>query len=215
MRKTFFYAGIVFLLIGLTFLIASSYMQEIKKVLVNSTSNGWEVSADLEEEKTYVIDITSSSKWRDDYTGAAPDMAQPVDVVITSPTGGETKLIAFFLARLPSSPPYKSTFPIVVEVEYVSVDSNSLLADQHSSRIRFTTKQRGNYTTRIIKQTLNWTSGPPAEMTISVEIIEDQNSRGLVIQGGVISFIIGVVVSVYGIRTAKKLKVRQRTKGKK
>lgn len=215
MRKTFFYTGIVFLLIGLAFLIVSSYLQDIKQVLVNSTSDGWEISANLEEGKTYVLDIVSSNKWRTDYTGADVDVEQPVDMVITSPDGNETKLQAFLYAQLPSSAYYQSTLPVVVYVEYASVDSYSLQVDEHYPRVRFTTKQGGNYTAHIIEQTLNWTSGPPEKITVYIEVLEDQNSRGLFIQGGGILSISGVAVSVYGIRTTKKLKVRRRKKFKK
>jgi len=217
LRKTFFYTGILFLLIGLAFLIASSYLREIKQVLVDSTSKSWEISADLEQGKTYVIDIVSSDNWTSDFTRASPDTpdTQPVDVVITSPSGGETNLTAFFYGRLPSNSYYQSTRPVVVEVKYASVDSYSLQVDEHYPRIRFTTKQGRNYTARIIERTLNWTFGPPNNIMLYIEVIEDQNSRGLVLQSGGILSIIGVVVSVYGIRTTKKLKVRRTNKFKK
>ena len=210
LRKIFFYAGIVFFLIGLVFIIASSNLRNIKQVLVEKTSNSWEISADLEDEDTYVLDIVSGVKWRDDYTDGLYDTPQPVDVVITSPSGGETKLRAFFYARLPSSSYYKSTLPVVVDVEYVSVDSYSLQVDEYYPRARFTTKQRGNYTARIMERTLFWTEGPPQEIALYKEIFESQNSYTLFLESGGILCLTGIVISVYGARAIKRLRIKQK-----
>jgi hypothetical protein len=186
-------------------------------VLVDSTSKSWEISSNLEKGKTYVIDIVSSNDWTSDFTEASPDTpdTQPVDVVITSPSGGETNLTAFFYGQLPSSSYYQSTRPVIVYVRYASIDSHNLQIDDNYPRVRFTTKQGGNYAARIIEETLTWTSGPPEKIILYVEVLEDHNSRGLVLQSGGVLSIIGVAVSVYGISTTKKLKVRQRKKFKK
>jgi hypothetical protein len=215
LQKIFFYAGIVFLLIGLAFLIVSSQLRNIKQVPVERAFDSWEISVDLKGEVTYVLDIVSSNKWRDDYTDGLYETPQPIDAVITSPGGGETKLQVFFYARLSSSPYYKSTFPVVVEVEYVSVDSHSLQIDEHYPRVRFTTKQRGNYTARLIEQTLNWTEGPPKEITLYIEVFENQNSYTFFLQSGGILCLSGVAISVYGARATKKLRIRQTKKFKK
>jgi len=204
-----------FLLTGLVLLILGSSLQGIRQVPIESRSNSWEISADLEKEETYSLDIVSSEKWRDDYTGGAYETPQPSDLVVTSPNGGETKLQVFFYARLPSSQYYKSTLPAVVDVEYVSVDSHSLNVDESSSHVRFTTKEGGNYTARIVEQTLNWTAGPPEELKLYKEIIESQALSVFFLPSGGILCMAGVVASIYGARATKRSRIRQERKPRK
>lgn len=210
MRKKIFYGGIVFLLIGLVFLAISSYLQNFNLVLAKKISNSLELSATLEEKHTYVLDILSSEVWRDDYTAGLYEAAQPVEIVITSPNGNETRLLAFFLARLPSSSSYKSTLPTLVRVEYLSVDMQSLVVDKYYPRVRITIRQGGDYQFRIIEQTLNWTSGPPKEIQLYKEVVERQGSQAFLIQTGGILSMVGLVVSIYGVRTTKKLRIRRK-----
>jgi hypothetical protein len=210
LRKAIFYGGIIFLIIGLAFLVGSSYLQNFNLVLVKKTSDSLEISAILEEKNTYVLDIVSSEVWRDDYTAGWYETAQPVEIVIISPNGNETKLLAFFLARLPSSSSYKSTLPALVRVEYLSADIQSLDVDKYYPRVRITIKQGGYYQFHIIEQTLNWTRGPPREIQLYREVVEIQESQAIFLQCGVVASIVGFVVSIYGARTTKKLRTRKR-----
>jgi hypothetical protein len=210
LRKAIFYGGIIFLIIGFAFLVGSSYLQNFNLVLVKKTSNSLEISAILEEKKTYVLDIISSEVWRDDYTAGWYETAQPVEIMITSPNGNKTKLLAYFLARLPSSSVYKSTLPTLVRVEYLSVDIQSLDVDKYYPRVRITTKQGGYYQFHIIEQTLNWTSGPPREIQIYKEVVEIQESQALFLQCGGVLSIVGFLISIYGARATKKLRIRKR-----
>lgn len=214
MRKTLFYAGIILFLAGLTFLAVSSTMQNVKQVVVKNTYDGWEISVSLEKESTYILDIMSSAYWRDDYTDGAYEEPQPVDLVIISPDGGETKLQAFFLARLPTSPYYKATFPSLVYVEYESVDSDSLEVDRDYPRVRFTVKQDGNYTARIFSDTLSWYTGPPREIIIYKEVVENQSMYPIFLQSGGILCLAGVVISILGVRAHKKSRFKKRKQRK-
>ncbi|MEM3731306.1 MAG: hypothetical protein QW667_03620 [Candidatus Bathyarchaeia archaeon] len=210
MRKTIFFGGIIFLLVGLAFLLVSSYLQNFNLVLVEKVSNSLGMSAILEEKKTYVLDIISSEAWRDDYTAGWYEEAQPVEIVITSPNGNRTRLLAYFLARLPTSSAYKSTLPTLVGVEYLSVDFHSLDVDKYYPRVRITIKQGGYYQFNIVEQTLNWTSGPPREIQLYREVVEIQESQALFLQCGSVLSIVGFATSVYGARAAKKLRTKKR-----
>lgn len=214
MRRPIFYAGIAFSLIGLVFLVFSGYLQNFNRILVNKTSNSFEISMNLEEKSTYILDIRSSEVWRDDYTAGAYDTPQPLEMVITSPSGNETKLLAFFYARLPSSQYYTSTFPSLIEVEYMEVDSQNLEVDEYYPQIRFTVKHGGNYQAHIIEQTLNWTRGPPKEIQLYKEVIENQKSQAFFLQSGSILSLAGLATCVYGARAATKLRIRKRRNSK-
>jgi hypothetical protein len=164
----------------------------------------------LEEKSTYILDILSSEAWRDDYTAGAYDTPQPVEIIITSPSGNETRLLAFFYARLSSSPYYKSTFPSFIEVEYVKVDSQSLEVDEYYPQVRFTVKHGGNYQAHIVEQTLNWTTGPPKEIQLYKEVVENQKAQAFFLQsGGILSFT-GLLTCIYGARATPKLRIKKR-----
>lgn len=219
MRKALFFLGLTILLVGLIFLTISSirnWRLEPIKTTIKTTTGSWNVSENLTKGNTYVLDIMSSIKWRDDYTDGGYETPQPVDVAIFSPDEGQTKLQAFFIAQLPSVPGYKSTFPSLVYVEYGSVDSDSLDVDESYPQIRFTAKQGGNYTASIIEETLNWTRGPPREIILYKEIVENQNLYTNLLQNsGVVCLFTGAVISVWGARASKKIRIKLKKKVKK
>jgi len=214
LRKALVFFGLIILLAGLASIVIGSIRNTRLEPLKNSTES-WEISENLSKGNTYVLDIMSSYVWRDDYTAGAYLTPQIVDVVIISPDDGRTKLQGFFLAQLPSTPGYKSTFPSLVHVEYESVDSDSLDVDESYPQVRFTAKLGGNYTASIMSETLNWTSGPPREM-IFYQVVEDQSSSMVFLQGGgAVCFFTGAVISAWGVRTTKRFKVKTRRKAKK
>ncbi len=218
-----FLFGIIILLTGLTFLIVSASLQNVRKVTVKSELNSWEVSENLTKGNTYIVDITSTYYWRDNYTAGEYTEPQPIDVLIVSPNRNITKLQAFFYARPSTSPYYTSTFPSLVFVEYGQVDSDSLEVDESYLKIRFTVKQSGNYSTRIlhVNETVGpnewaelaepnkWAEGPPAEMIIYREVIE--GASPFIAPSGGILCLVGVVVSVFGAKATKKLAVKKKS----
>lgn len=207
LRKKLFSLGLIILLAGLIFVAVGSIKNERLGPIKKSTES-WEVSENLMKGNTYVLDVMSSTQWRDNYTGAVLyETELPVDMVITSPDGGETKLQAFFLARLPTSPWYKSTFPSLVRVEYGTVDSDSLEVDESYPRVRFTVKQKGDYTARIIEETLNWTQGLPREMILYIVVVE--NVYPIFFPSGGILCLVGIVVSVVGAKATEKKRLRK------
>lgn len=216
MRKVLFFLGLSILLAGLVLLGVSSIRSVKLKEIASSTAS-WEVSENLMKGHTYVFDIYSSYTWRDDYTMGGYEDAQPVDVVIISPNENETSLQAFFFAVLPPlGSYYKSTLPSLVHVEYRSVDSRSLDVDKSYPQVRFTVIREGNYTARVIEETLDWAIGPPKEMVFKEEVIENQNLfTNLLQSSGVACLLTGVVVSVWMARASKKIRIKRNKKVKK
>lgn len=215
MRRALFFLGLAILLAGLSFLGISSIKGVVRERTTNSTGS-WTLSANLTEGNTYILDIRSTEIWRDDFTAGGYEDPQPVDMKIFSPSGGETKLQAFFIARQPTSPYYKGTLPILVFVEYGTVDSANLEVDRSHPQVRFAAKQGGNYTASIIQDTLNWTRGPPKEMILDKEVVQNQNSYTNLFQGsGVACLFTGIVVSAFGVRATKKMTTKRKKTAKK
>jgi hypothetical protein len=217
LRKVLFSLGLTILLAGLV-LLGFGSVRNVKLELQTHSTGRWEVSGDLTMGHTYVMDIYSNASWQDDYTKGGYTDSQPLQVVITSPEGGETNLLAFFYAVQPSSGSFslKSTLPSLVEVDYKSVDYDSLIVDESYPQARFTVKKGGNYTATIIKATDNWTTGPPREMVFEEEVIENQNLfTNLLQSSGVVCLFTGVVISVWMARATKKIRIQRKKKAKK
>jgi hypothetical protein len=216
MRKALFYSGLALLSLGVTFLTVSS-IKNVEQRRVASSTGGWEVSANLTKGNVYVFDIWSSAEWRDDFTNGGYEVEQPVDVVMVSPSGSVTRLQAFFLAQLPNEGSYyKGTFPALVYVDYGTVDFDSVDVDRSYRTLRFTSKQGGNYTVQVIKNTLNWTSAPPRELIFYQEVAVDQSSFTFFLQGGGgVCLLAGVAVSGWGVKATKKVRARQKKRGEK
>lgn len=208
------FLGLTILLAGLVLLGFGSVRNKKLEQLTSST-NSWEVSGNLASGPTYVMDIYSSYQWKNDWTAAGGyDNSQPVDVVITSPDGNKTELQAYFYATDPivaANYTVPSPLPSFVEVEYRSVDYDSLSVDNSYPQARFTVKRGGNYTARIIGETLNWTSGPPGEMVFEEEVIENPSSfTNLLEVSGVVCLFTGVVVSVWMARAGKRTRIKRK-----
>lgn len=203
------------MLVGLTFLAVSS-IRNVRLETVKKATESWKVSENLMEGGTYVLDIMSGNQWRDDYTDGLYETPQPVELMVISPNGGKTNLQAFFLARLPTSPWYKSTFPSLVYVDYETVDSNSLKVDESHPQPRFTVKQGGNYTAIVREESLNWTRGPPREMIFYREVFENPNLYTIFLQGsGLVCLFTGFIISVWGARATKKVKIKRKKRARK
>jgi hypothetical protein len=218
LRKVLFFSGLTILLTGLVLLSIGS-VRSVTLTKLTVTSNSWQVSQNLTEGHTYVLDIYSSAKWRDDWDAAGGyDNPQPVEVVIISPDGGETELQAFFYAEVPSSSgPYgvRGALPSFVQVEYKSVDYDSLHVDASYPQARFIVEIGGNYTAEIVEKTLNWTSGPPEKMIFEEEITENPNLfTSLLESSGVACLFTGAIISAWGARASKKISIKQTRKSK-
>ena len=216
LRKRLLYAGVFLLLASLVFLVASAAMQTREKRRFKNVLGSWDITVSLENETTYILDIMSSSQWKDDFTNGGYNTAQPVDLAVVSPCGNETGIQVFFVARYSESQYYPGTFPSLVYVEYGSVDADCLKVDRSYPQVRFTVIRGGNYTARIISDTLNWTTGPPREIVIYKEIMEIQPLYAVFLQGSGALCIAGAVLSVVGAkaRPRKKLRLKERTKQK-
>lgn len=214
LRKVLVFVGLTILLVGLVLLGFGSVRNKKLEQLTSST-NSWEVSGNLTRGHTYVMDIYSSYQWRNDWTVAGGyDSSQPVEVEIISPDGNKTELQAFFYATAPINAgnyTVPSPLPSFVHVEYSSVNYDSLSVDNSYPQARFTVKRGGNYTARVIGETLNWTSGPPREMVFEEEVIENPSSfTNLLEVSGVVCLFTGVVVSVWMARAGKKTRIKRK-----
>jgi hypothetical protein len=208
LRKWVVFFGLVILLAGLGSLVVGS-IKNTRLDPVDNTTSSWEISENLSKGNTYVLDIFSSYEWADLYTAGGYTTPQPLDMVITSPYGGVTKLQAYFIAWLPETSGQKSTLPSLVHVEYESVDFESLDVDESYPQVRFITRQAGNYTAKIVEETLNWTVGPPKEIVL-YQVVEYQDSWMIYLQeGGLVSLLTGAIISAWGAKTAKKIRINR------
>jgi len=215
MHRLIFLLGVALLVGSLVMLLVSSSMLTVKLVPLRKGDKGefnsWEISRELEEGNSYVVDVFSSDNWTEPFAQGFYEEPQPVDMVIIPPDGGEIKLKAFFYGE-PSRSPYYSYYfrPKIVSVQYVSINSDSIKVDKNYSPIRFTVKQGGEYTVHIINDTLYWTEGPPKLIKIEKEVVEVQDLYPIFSHGGLVLLIAGIAVSVVGIKTKARKKVSLR-----
>jgi len=200
-------------LIGVVCLIVGSVnLRNLTFLSVDVSSGEWELVGNLIGGRTYVLYIESSDEWGEPFKNGDFVEAQPVNVTITSPNGGVTKLQAFFYG-LPSSSPYykEGTPPAIVDVTYQLVDNSSLQVDAPSSRIRFNAKRDGNYTARVLEEGL-WAKSPPNDMIFYEEVIPNKDLYTLLVLGGGLSAVGGGVGSVWGglgKKSVKRTKVHE------
>jgi len=214
MNRVILTIGAILLIGSIIMLFVSSFMMTVQLKLVRRKFNSWEISSELEEGTTYVVDITSSREWTDAYMLGYPEQLVPLDIVIVAPDGGTISLTAFLYGEPSSSPWYKYRYrPKIVSVEYRNIDSNCIEVDEDYSPIRFTVKHgygKGVYTIRIINETLYWSEGPPEKIVIQKEIVKFQDSYLILSNGGVALLAVGVVVTAVGIKTKPKFKKKTR-----
>jgi len=190
-------------------IIGSVKLKDVKlEVVGKSDFEVWQFSANLSRGKTYILEIEYGTEWGQAFTQMGTDSPQPVNVTIISPSGNGTKLEAFFTGE-PSQNPYMPVTALAIaEVRYFKVDSDSLQVYEPSPRIRVTVKQEGNYTARVIEEELNWASGPPNQLLFYEEVPD--SSFLLLLQLGGPVFLVGFVVSIWGFRTTKRLRVKKK-----
>lgn len=199
------------------------WVRSVKLEQLTFTTESWEVSGNLTRGHTYVLDIYSSYQWRDDWDKSGGyDYPQPVDVVIISPDGAETELQAFFYAEVPetlTNYTVPGPLPSFLQVEYKSVDYDSLGVDTSYHQARFTVKRGGNYTARVLPVEGNktdWSSGPPGKMIFEEEVIENPGSfMSLLQSSGIVCLFTGAVISAWGARASKKIGIKRNRKVKK
>jgi hypothetical protein len=193
--------GLFLLVIGLICLVFG----EVKLSNVKLTSIGqsdyevWDFACNLTRGRTYMLYIESNDEWGVAFTQGAFDRPMPVNVTISSPEGGVTKLQAFFYGEASTNPLYKQgTPPAIVQVNYLNVDDVGLRPDTSSMQIRFNVEQSGSYAARVLREGL-WSDTPPDFFIFYEESVQNGEIYSFTVAvGGVIS-IIGGVMLVVGI----------------
>jgi hypothetical protein len=179
--------------------------------VARSDDSVWSCSFNLTRGKTYRINILASPKWGQDFASARFEEAQPVNVTITSETGGVTRLQTFFLGLLPESPQYKEgTPPTIIDVRYQNVDDANVRVITPNTKIEIIPKQTGVYTIRVLEEGL-WSTGPPDYFAL-IEKYTPDNDFYTVLSfcGGIIGIAGGVtyVASIFrkGKMNPKKIR---------
>jgi hypothetical protein len=191
--------------------VRDAMMKDVRlEEFARSNYEEWEFSANLTREKTYILEIEYNEEWGKAFTQMGTEAPQPVNVTIISPSGGETKLQAFFSGVLSTNLYVPVTALEIVNVTYCKVDSDDLQVDEPSWRIRFTVKQEGNYTARVIKEELKWTEGPPNALMFYEEVPRNTGLYMLLLQVGGPMFFVGAIFSIWGLTITKKSKVKRK-----
>lgn len=197
---------------GLSFLgVGNILFSQIKwKETEFRVERSWRLTADLMEMRTYGLFIESADEWGELFNQGLFDQPQPVNLTITSPNNGVTKIQVKFFGLPSSNPLYKEGQPpTIVDVYYFTVDSSSLEVISSASLIQFTVKKGGNYTVQVLKEGLA-ASDPPNQMYFAERIFESENIyRFSTLSGGSLC-VTGCFISLWGY--VKKGKVKKRKK---
>jgi len=187
------YLGLTVLLIGLVCLaVGEVYLANVKTVPVGQEYSVWSSACNLTSGMAYGVDIESGLDWGVPFSNGAFTKEQPVNVTITSPQGGVTRLQAFFLGG-PAAGFYREGIPpTIVGVNYLNVDDAGLTVDYVSSQIRFTVRQSGPYTVSVLQDGL-WSNKPPSYILFFKIVAPNSETYSLLASGG------GVVGTVGGI----------------
>jgi len=216
LQRKLLYLGLSLFLIGIICLIVADVkFKEVKfTTVITSPPGSWEVTGNLTSKKTYVLDIESGDEWGELFKNGTLTSPQPVNVTITSPEGGVTKLQAFFYGLSTSSPYYQEgTPPIIVEVAYQTIDDSSLQVDGSTSQIRFTVKRDGAYIVQVLKEGLS-SREPPNEMRFYEEVFLSKNVYDLLVLSGGLLCIVGGVISVWSIFRKESVRRKRMHKSK-
>jgi hypothetical protein len=214
LRRNLLYSGLVLFLIGLVFVVLGfSVFGTTSLVPVSQSYDQWEVVGNLANGKTYEVYIESNENWSQPFTKGDFTEPMPINVTIVSPGGGLTILQAFIFSFAPTSPMYKEgTPPAVDHVVYQHIDNSSLSVDTSiSSKIRFSVKEAGNYTSRVVEQGL-WSPTPPSYMIFYEEIIATRQAYTMTVSSGGLLSVIGVVTllwSAFGKERTKRKRLRK------
>jgi hypothetical protein len=191
------YIGLILLLIGVVFLaIAETNLGNVKLVEVGLQDTVWYYATNLTSGRTYRIDIVSSDDWGKPFGDSTFTKAMPVNVTITSPTGGVTALQAYYLGLETTNPLYKlGTPPAIVDVVYQNVDDAAMRVEFPSSEIRFIAKQTGLYNVSVLQAGL-WSKDPPDRIIYYEEVAPNRNAYSILAFGGGILGTVGGATSV-------------------
>jgi hypothetical protein len=202
------YVALVIIVIGAACLVfAEVKLSDVSVTqLARSDESVWYWTFNLTRGKTYRIDILASSQWgRDYYAGGYVD-AQPVNVTITSMTGGITSLQAFFYSITPDNPYYpEGTPPTIIDVKWQNVDDTNIRAITSAMKITITLKESGPYTVRVLEQ-ISWSEGPPNYFALIEVFTPDSDTYSLMAFGGGIAAMAGGVTYVASVFRKRRMK---------
>ena len=215
MRGRLTYFGLALLLVGLVCVVFGAI--NLSNVSPKAVSPGesvgvWNITRNLENGRTYRLEIESGDGWGTPFAKGDFTEQQPVNVTITSPTGGNTSLQAWFLGLETSSPYYQEgEGPTVVEVTYQNVDETGVRVETSSTRIRFTARLSGEYVAYVHQEGL-WSDVPPLTMAFYEDFVENREAYVVVASAGGIAGTGGGViflVNAFKRETAKHKKTRR------
>lgn len=191
------YVGLILLLTGLVFVVIGEVnLGNVKYVQVGLQNTAWYYAQNLTSGRTYRIDIVSSDDWGKPFGSGSFTTAMPVNVTITSPTGGVTALQAFYLGLQTTNPLYKlGTPPAVVDVVYQNVDDAALRVEVPSSEIRFIARQSGLYNVSVLQAGL-WSTQPPDQIIYYEEVAPNRDAYSILAFGGGVLGTVGGATSV-------------------
>jgi hypothetical protein len=202
------YVALVIIVIGAACLVfAEVKLSDVSVTqLARSDESVWYWTFNLTRGKTYRIDILAGSKWGRDYYAAQFTEPQPVNVTITSVTGGVTSLQAFFYSILPENPYYpEGTPPTIVDVKWQNVDDTNIRAITSAMKILITIKQSGPYTVRVLVEGL-WSEAPPNYFALVEVFTPNSDTYSLMAFGGGIAAMAGGVTYVASVFRKRRMK---------
>lgn len=172
----------------------------------------WCFTADLLEMRVYGLFIESADEWGELFNQGLFDKPQPVNLTITSPNNGVTKIQVKFYG-LPSQNPYyrEGQPPAIVDVYYFTVDSSSLEVISSTSLIQFSVKKGGNYIVQVLQESEGLAArDPPNQMYFAERIFESENIyRFSTLSGGSLC-VTGCFISLWGYVGKGKVKKRRK-----
>lgn len=203
--------GVVCLIVGGVNL-ANAKLFEYARSPAELDNSQWYYSFNLTTGKTYRLRVDASQKWGELWGQGTFDIAMPANITITSPTGGVTRLQAFYFGFPSGSQYYRvGTPPTVIEVRYQEVDDNSLIIDRPSMPIRFAVRQNGFYVFRVLEEGF-WSTDPPKGFVILEEVVPDREAYSVLVAGGGVVGVVGGVVFAVGTFGRKGVRHRKMRK---
>jgi len=194
------------LLIFIGLISASSYniTNEYKRTATaNEETNVWEISSHFTKEEN----ITLYMRWTVPWTELdVPPL--PANISIFAPDNGETKFRVYF--QLVPSQSSEEAQPIEVSrIELLGTDEDGLSTTNPIKQIGGITKQSGTYTARISREGLWWVEEPPEALVFFKEIVERDKPYTYLLPVGVSLCLLGVLILIYGVFTARKIKKKR------
>jgi hypothetical protein len=206
------YLGLAILLIGLVcFAVGEFYLANVKTVTISTQYSVWSSACNLTSGTTYGVDIESSQDWGTPFSNGAFTSPQPVNVTITSPEGGVTRLQAWYLGGQAAGYYKQGIPPTIVAVDYLNVDDAGLTADYGSSQIRFTVKQSGPYNVSILHSSIDglWSTHPPDYIMFFKLVAPNSETYSLLASSGGVVGTVGGITFIVGFFRSRNTKRRR------